>query len=314
MSRPDDPRDAELHDLLSALLDGELSAAETAEVRAYVERSPDAQADLDALARVRSWVRDLPEVDPPFGFYERMLSPRNRRYGSKAAAALVAAAAAIVVILGLTPVADTVVPPVNAYAERHMHMITPPEASPGPGTTSTTASGTGTSAAAPTTKVPAVNTGTVVQPPASAERANGSGSFNAVPPGDLDHLGAPEHVDSYKRMGGYQSDRGVLHVMYSNGDIEISIYEQPGTVAWESLPTSGTRMRVGDSDAWSMRSGTEEVMVVERGTTVYTAVAIGGHDEMMSVVQAMPPPPPPSMMDRARQACRSVVEQFGFDR
>jgi hypothetical protein len=34
---------------------------------------------------------------------------------------------------------------------------------------------------------------------------------------------------------------------------------------------------------------------------------------MMTVVQALPDPPPPSMMTRAHQACRSVVEHFGFD-
>lgn len=64
---------ADRGELLSALLDGELTPAEEAEVRAWLDTDPDARADLEALAAVRSAVRALPAVDPPFGFYERML-------------------------------------------------------------------------------------------------------------------------------------------------------------------------------------------------------------------------------------------------
>jgi len=314
MSRPD-AHDAELHDLLSALLDGELSAAEEAEVRAYVAHSPAAAADLESLSRIRGLVRDLPQVDPPFGFYEAMLSPRRqqraRRYAPRAAGAFVAAAAAIVVIVGVIPVADSVVPPVNAFAERHMHMITPASA---PSRT-TTLPGTVGSSLPSVPGSPGVATpGTVVQPPAHADGGSAGGSFDAVSAAELDQMGAPPQVaGGYKRMGGYQSDAGVLHVMYTNGTVEVSVYEQHGTVAWSSLPTSGTRMRVGDDDAWAMTNNGEEVVVVERGTTVYTAVAVSAHDDMMNVVQALPPPPPSTVADRARQTCRSIVEHFGFD-
>jgi hypothetical protein len=303
-------RDEELHGLLNALLDGELSPSEEAEVRAYVDRTPEAQVDLDDLARVRSWVRDLPAVDPPFGFYDRLVSPRSRarRYGPRAVGAFVAAAAAIIVIVGITPVADSVVPPVNAYAERHMHMITPAATQTPGGASPTDPPRAGSS----TTIAPAA--GSAVLPPVTSARPTTGGTFAAVAAGDLDRMGAPAQVGgSYTRMGGYQSDAGVLHVMYSNGAVEISVYEQSGTVAWDALPSSGSRLSVGGDDAWAMNSDREEVMVVERDTTVYTVVAVGGHDEMMAVVQALPDPPPPSMVDRAHQACRSVVEHFGFD-
>jgi hypothetical protein len=265
----------------------------------------------DLLERVRRMVRDLPEVDPPFGFYERLASPRRRArwYGPGAVGAFVAAAAAIVLIVGLTPVADSIVPPVNAYAERHMHMITPAPTQ-GP-------SGASPADPRPGGSLPSagsVTPGSAVLPPVTSARSTTGGSFDAVPAADLDRMGAPAQVGgTYTRMGGYQSDAGVLHVMYSNGKVEISVYEQSGTVAWDALPSSGSRLSVGGDDAWAMNSDREEVMVVERDTTVYTVVAVGGHDEMMTVVQALPDPPPPSMVDRAHQACRSVVEHFGFD-
>ncbi len=303
-------RDAELHDLLSALLDGELAPAEASEVRAYVDRHPEAQVELDDLARVRSWVRDLPAVDPPFGFYERLLRPPApaRRFGPKLAAALGAAAAAVVVLVGVTPLSDRVAPPVNAYAERHMHMVAPtPDPAAGGGTIAGSAPATtGGSGSVPGSVAPPLTV------PSSA--LPGSESFQAMPAAELDGHGIPAQLTTgYRRMGGYIGDGGVMHLMYTNGTVVVSVYEQSGTVAWDALPTAGTRSQVGSMPSWDMSSDNEEVMVVERGTTVYTLVAVAAHDEMIDVVMAMPEPPAPSMAERAQQASHTVVASFGFD-
>jgi len=101
-------------DLLSALLDGELEPDEEARVRDLVAASPKAQEELAGLVHVRTLVRDLPAVDPPFGFYERLLlaerpARAHRHTGAKVVSALAAAAAAIVLIVGITPATDSAI-------------------------------------------------------------------------------------------------------------------------------------------------------------------------------------------------------------
>jgi hypothetical protein len=64
-------------------------------------------------------VRALPEVEPPFGFYERMLR-RPRRALWRGVAALTSGAAAAVVVLALaTPSPHRVDPPVGDLVDRH---------------------------------------------------------------------------------------------------------------------------------------------------------------------------------------------------
>jgi hypothetical protein len=368
-------RDAELHDLLSALLDGELSAADEAEVRAYLERSPAAADDFAALAGVRTLVRDLPAVDPPFGFYERMLRPekRPRRLGLRVGGAVAAAAAAIVVLMGITPVTDRIVPPVNAYAERHEHMVNPAPGTPGSGTipsssppstdvapttslpvtpagaATTIARGlapTGTNPSAnqstnpdsnpdtnqgttaPSSDEPAAPVGSTLGgtapsasstaahavPTAAGGREPSSGGFSEVPAAQLDTMGVPATLPAgFHRIGGYQGSGGVLHLMYSDDHAVVSVFEQPGEVVWGSLPSAGSTLTIGGDPAWQMTSDNhEEVLVVEKDTTVYTLVAMDAHDGMVAVVEDMPSPPPPAMVDRVHQACRSVVDHFGF--
>jgi anti-sigma factor RsiW len=108
-------------DALSALLDAELAAADELVVRAHLAGCPACAAELHAVAEARSWVRGLPAVDPPFGFYERLLAtPRRRRW---AAASLVAAAAASVAFVGVLPAREAPVNPAVATLIR-THAVT----------------------------------------------------------------------------------------------------------------------------------------------------------------------------------------------
>lgn len=303
--------DDDLRGLLSALLDGELDPAEEHEVRALLDRSADARAELEDLSRVRRLVRDLAEVEPPAGFFEHLTldspdsldSPdpaasgvktdlgaarrarahrERRRTWPKVAAAVLAAAAAIVLLLGLTPVTDTVVPPVQAYADRHLAMTGPnPDGTTNPGTSTLSA-------------------------------------FTPVSPTELDQAGAPAEVGAgYDRMGGYHTADGVMHVMYeqpSDPDPAhvVSVYVQRGHVSWDALPKAGRMAPVGADQAWQMDGPDEDVVVVERGTMVYTVIAADSHDGMMDVLHALPPPPAPSVVERVRQACRSIIERVGL--
>lgn len=270
-------------DLLSALLDGELPPEEEARVRALVDASPEAQEELASLAQVRTWVRDLPAVDPPFGFYERMLrpaaAPRPRHIGAKVASAVAVAAAAIVLIVGITPAADSIAPPVAAYAARHLEMD------------------------------PAAQT------VAATEPATEPMDFAALPDDTLDEMGAPVVLTGeFRRMSGYKSDDGAMHLVYSDGTLMVSVYEQVGDVAWDRLP-DGDMTEVAGSPAWTMVGAAEEVLVLERGAMVYTVVAQRTgetHDEMVEVAADLPMAAEPSLVDRFGSSCRSVVARFSM--
>lgn len=199
--------DAERGELLSALLDGELTPAEEAEVRAWLDTDPDARAELEGLTAVRSAVRSLPPVDPPFGFYERMLrdgagptgradraGPRRWRGGG-----LVAAAAsilvALVLVVGVTPPAEAMVPPVDRYTARHEAMTMgavgaakgsgPSGSSPGGPVTSPTSGPTSTWRA-PTTTEAALgtlvsSTSALAEPATSSTTSAGPAGGSAAP-------------------------------------------------------------------------------------------------------------------------------------
>lgn len=108
-------------DALSGLLDGQLAAADEQAVRAHVARCRACAAELRQVETARSWVRGLPAVDPPFGFYERLLDTRRRRRW--AAASLVAAAAASVAFVGVLPAREAPVKPAVANLIR-THAVT----------------------------------------------------------------------------------------------------------------------------------------------------------------------------------------------
>ncbi|MCA1691871.1 MAG: zf-HC2 domain-containing protein, partial [Actinobacteria bacterium] len=102
--------DGHLGDLLSALLDRELSPAEEVAARRHLETCAFCTTELSEVETARSWVRGLPAVDPPFGFLERLTLdagrlglPRSSTRRRVGVAALAASAAAGVALLGLAP-------------------------------------------------------------------------------------------------------------------------------------------------------------------------------------------------------------------
>jgi len=107
-------------DLLSALLDGELSAAEESAVRAHLETCAECRRELDYIGGARTLLRGLPAVEPPFGFLERLLSHRSR-WARAAVGVLAAGAAASIAVVALAaPREPTVKPPVANYVDAHV--------------------------------------------------------------------------------------------------------------------------------------------------------------------------------------------------
>jgi predicted anti-sigma-YlaC factor YlaD len=111
--------DAHAGDLLSALLDGELTAAEEQQVRAHLLICAECRRELGIVADVRRLVRELPAVEPAFGFFERMLRPANR-WARAAVAVLAGGAAASVAVVALAaPREAPVAPHVARFVDAH---------------------------------------------------------------------------------------------------------------------------------------------------------------------------------------------------
>ena len=114
----DEPVDPRVAELLSALLDGAVTAEERAVAEQWLERSAAARAEYESLAAVKAALGGMGEVEVPFGFYDRMLRQgtptpevtsavdtaraggRSKRWIAGAAAAAVAAAAVAVLVAG----------------------------------------------------------------------------------------------------------------------------------------------------------------------------------------------------------------------
>jgi hypothetical protein len=74
MSVPMPPSDHEhLGDLLSGLLDRELSVEEELAARQHLDECGACSTELESVRLARSWVRSLPAVEPPFGFLESIV-------------------------------------------------------------------------------------------------------------------------------------------------------------------------------------------------------------------------------------------------
>jgi len=91
-------------DALSALLDGELSAADEADVRGHLAGCEQCRAELSATERMRTLVRELPALELPSIVVERARwvgrARRPSRLAAAAAAVAAVAASALFVVAG----------------------------------------------------------------------------------------------------------------------------------------------------------------------------------------------------------------------
>jgi predicted anti-sigma-YlaC factor YlaD len=106
-------------DLLSALLDGELTPDEERSVRAHLDQCAECRAELQLISGARTLVRDLPAVDPPFGYFERTVHQRSRFARAGVAALVGAAAASVAVMATVAPREPHVSPHVARLVDAH---------------------------------------------------------------------------------------------------------------------------------------------------------------------------------------------------
>jgi anti-sigma factor RsiW len=97
-------------DLLSALLDDELTADAAAAVEGHVEGCPACRTVLDDRAAARTLLRSLPPVSPPADFTRRLVERRRRANRRGGALALMAAAVAVLAGLAMADPAGDAAP------------------------------------------------------------------------------------------------------------------------------------------------------------------------------------------------------------
>lgn len=274
-------------DALSALLDGELDAAEAAAVAAHVAGCAECGAELGEIRAARRVLRELPAVEPPPGFLASLQPGSNvvpigrhraRRLGNLAAAA--AAAVSAIALLGSTPSVDVgvaVAAEPQGAADRH------------DATVSATSAGAG-------------GVGLVLPDRRVSPTTTPSQGLDDLPPGYV----APTELAGYRLVGAYRMADGV-HLLYEKGRHRLSVFEQEGDLG--DLPAN--LRRVGDVWQWDDPRVGGRVVVAEHDGMVITIVGDESPEAVLEAMEAMPRPGGGEpFARRLRRACGDVLESL----
>jgi anti-sigma factor (TIGR02949 family) len=268
-----------LDDVLSAYLDDELTAAERAEVDAHLAACPECRSDLDAEAEVRRVLRELPAVDPPFGFYERILrdgpgvrsTPDKKRRLRFGLANIAGAAAAWLVILGVVNVnsATGSVEPVTAdYVSAHASVPADLSASESPD-----------------------------------EAAKVQANYDA-----------PMRLAGTYQLVGLVDDNGIPQLIYTDGRRVVSMFVQAGRLNVDALPSDAEVVNVNGAQAWQVPTAQGAVVFLQRPGVVVILVGADPDQAASDVVQSGGPRADEheSLLDHVTDAGTGLLETFGF--
>ena len=127
---------------------------------------------------------------------------------------------------------------------------------------------------------------------------------SAVAPGAL--------TDGYERVGVYR-DGPVLHVLYSDGLYDLSVFQQQGRLRRSDVPPSGERVTVGRAGGWRYPWPGGQLVVWSSGGKVFTAVSDAPADQVLAAVRSLPPTPTRelSLLGKVRRACQALMEPLG---
>lgn len=248
-------------DLLSALLDGELSADDAREVRAHVIACDACERELDDVREARRLLRTLPAVEPPGPI--SLGVPRTRF----AVANMVASVAAGVLLLALSSSA-----------------IGPAALGPG----------VGGAVDAHASTVSALQAGGIL--PTSAGRLVPDHDVppTTAPRRSVDDLpapfAAPRALAGYELVDAYDARNG-LHLLYRHGAHGLSVFEQRGRVDWDALlADDGTMLSINGQRAWRWDAEPCDgrLVVLEADDMVVTVVGDEGADAVLAAAAALP--------------------------
>lgn len=265
-------------DLLSALLDGELSVAERDQVDAHLRDCPACRIELTEIADARQLVRGLPTIDPPT--WLQTLGERRWSRTRSLQAAVSVAASVVVLALAVGGVAPTRLrPEPDAAVDRHASTVA--------------ALGAATSSPFATDVTP------------STAKAHDLSSLDAPlrrPPATL---GPYRLVDAFD-AGSHEG----VHLLYRSGEFGLSIFEAPGRVDWDAMPAGqGSRVRIGGRDVWRWDGPPAHgrVIVYEQDGVVVTVVADEPGDAAMAIAELLPEPRDLSVAQRLERAVTRAV-------
>jgi hypothetical protein len=275
---------------ISALLDGELSVTEEIVARGHLERCDQCQDEFVEVTQARFFVRQLGDVEPPQDFVDKLVSSGGPRFSPRLGlAGLVALAAAWILFLaiGVGVSLPDVSPPVDEFAEQHV----------------------------------------AVADQADADLPERSDGFRRVPMAELDDLDAPytapatlasdnDEGPGFDRVAAYDND-GSLQVLYSDGETRVSVFQQEGVLDWGTLPSSGDRDGAGGAAAWVgtpsvIGEGTPSVVVIDKGSVVYTVVTDAPPAAAVTVARDLPDPPSYSIGQRAQKNLEQLARRVGL--
>lgn len=127
-------------------------------------------------------------------------------------------------------------------------------------------------------------------------------SAYAAPPG---FLGSTVQLSRHEIW----HDTDMDAVVYRDGDVDVSVYQQPGRLDWDDLP-SGDVVTIGDHDVW-FGPGPPVVAVTQRGDLVVTVVS-ADRAAVLTAVAGMPEWRRRATWDRVHDACQRVVQVFAL--
>jgi anti-sigma factor RsiW len=95
-------------ELMTAYLDDALEAGEAESFEKWLEDSPDARREVESLQKILSIVRELPDVEAPPDFYEKLSKKlRRRRANAQTSVGLVSLPVQVLSILVIMMIAAT---------------------------------------------------------------------------------------------------------------------------------------------------------------------------------------------------------------
>jgi hypothetical protein len=275
-------------DRLSALLDGELTAAEAAEVRAHVDTCAECATELDDVRAARRAVRELPAVEPPATFLAELLAgdavvPLGRRSARVPAVAnigvAVLAGLAVLVFSSTSIGPAQLRPEVRGAVARHASTV------------SALLGSTGEHLAPDSEEVVPTTT----------------------PPRDASSLpapyAAPETLGGYRLVDAYRSPGGV-HVLYQRGDYGLSVFELPGSVDWSGLPEDGSSLSLAGHRAWRWEASPVDgrLVVFEDDGMVVIVVGDEPGEAVVDVAALLPDARDVPMTTRVKRAVARSLE------
>ncbi len=165
-------------------------------------------------------------------------------------------------------------------------------------------------APAPAQAVPAV-AGSIEAHRASVESLGASPSLTPVVESSFpEQIGAGLMLQFVSRHG------SSVHAMYANADEQVSIFQQPGRLAWDKLPAGGEMLLVDDLKAWTWDDQDLRVVVFERDDTVFTFVSgYAGErpsETTASNTSALPESQSAGLLDRLSSASHRAALLLGL--